>query len=195
MKIIAFDPSMSTGVAIGTIRNKKLYIEKVGLIFGDHSLEQGFVFLDYEVKISKLLLLENPNFVVQEGYFVSRGFVQGVDVNFGLRTVISMACARENKPLFVASPSEWKKFVAKRSTPTKEDKKKFKNKAKKMFIQEALKEKGITLPDKYIGEKGRKMQVPSDVWDAIGILLYGAYIVDCVTETEDVNFNDIVLFY
>lgn len=194
MKIIAFDPSMSTGVAIGIIKNNKLYIEKVGLIFGNKDLDQGFAFLDYDVKVTKLLLLEEPNFVVQESYFASRGCTQGLEVNFGLRAIIAMACARENKPLFITSPSEWKRVVAKRSTPTKEDKEKFKNKAKKAFIQEAIKQKGIFLPEKYIGEKERNVNVPSDVWDAIGILIYGALIIDNVKQVEPNNISKIFIF-
>jgi len=194
LRVLAFDPSESTGVAIGTIKDKTLHIEKVGMLFAKKELDLGLMYLDYDMKVQRLIMIEEPQIVIQESFFASGKFCQGVDVNFVLRGLISMACSREDKSLLTASPSEWKKFVAKRSSPTKEEKLKYGTKAKKAFIQEALRNKGIILPEKYTGPSGRKINVTSDVWDAIGILLYGAYLIDHTDAVENITLQDLTLF-
>jgi hypothetical protein len=166
MKIIAIDPSKSTGISFyndGKITSSLILLEG----------EKGEVYKKWYDQLIAKIMLFNPDAIIQESFFTSGKFCQGVDVNFVLRGITQMICHTSNTTILECSPSEWKKYISTRSTPTKEQKELWKTKANKKFIQEALdKDWGIQFPEK-LGKK----QLPSDIVDSVGILLYGIYLL------------------
>lgn len=194
-RVLALDPSCSTGVAVGIINPQNIMsIQEVGLFLADKEKSQGQMYVEYLERLRLLVQNLNPDIIIHETFFSSGKFAQGVDVNFVLRGLIKIVIFENSKITFEASPSEWKKFIAKRSTPTKDEKQVYGTKANKMFIQKAIIESGINVAEHYIGVSKRKVKVPSDVWDAIGILRYGCYLASYCHEVEPINIENIIIY-
>ena len=168
MRILAFDPSKTCGAALvddGILRHSWLILAPEG--------NNGLIYRFFLNSIKNIIMWNIPDLIVQESYFVGK-FHNGADVNYVLRGLIELAAADSGRPLRYVTPTEWKKHVAGRSTPSVEQKKLWGAKANKQFIIKALEEDfGISLPD-YIDSKGKAKKPTSDCWDAIGIALCAA---------------------
>jgi hypothetical protein len=106
-----------------------------------------------------------------EDYFFSKRFAQGGTLNVALRTAIHIQARLMGLEYTVLNVSNWKKFIAGRSTPTKEQKAKWgKEAAKKLMIQQALWDKWqFRFPNHSISKKtGRPIKFRYDVVDAVG---------------------------
>ncbi len=134
------DPARSTGYALAEVIDGKANIYEYGIIDVDTSSEYvGDWCLDMMSRVTALILKHNVTEVCVEDYFFSSKFASGVNVNSAFRTAIHIACRQLKIPYFILNISEWKKFVAGKSTPTKEQKKLWtKEAAKKIFVQDAL---------------------------------------------------------
>lgn len=114
-----------------------------------------------------------PDLLIIEDYFFRSKFATGANLNPKIRGVYEMASRKNNIPYVMPSPPEWKKAVAGRAYPDKAQKKKWKAKANKMIIVEALEGHGIICPKKIINPiTNKKNLFPFDVSDAIGMLLW-----------------------
>lgn len=168
MKILAFDPANSCGFAFwdGVAVSQTGYHTFVKTpIDGDRLLE---VFRWTKEQID----LWKPDLVLAEGFFASGRFANGVEVNFGIRAAIMMACAQYEKMHLVYTPTEWKRKLLGRTNPTKAEKKRWgKAKAKKEITVQKLRELGCPIPKKVTSEKGNQVNFRYDCSDALGILV------------------------
>jgi Holliday junction resolvasome RuvABC endonuclease subunit len=137
--------------------------------------------------ITTTLVEHGVSHVVCEDYFFSKRFATGSPVNVLLRAAVYMAARRLGIEYTLVSPSVWKTFVAGRSTPTKDQIKKWnKVHAKKFFIQQALWEKyGFRFPNHVLSLVTNKPIRPkADNIDACGI---GVYYAGCVKQIPRKN--------
>ena len=179
MRILAFDPSKSCGIALledGVLRNSWLFISP--------DADNGEVYRSFLNQVKLTMMWNIPDLVVLESYFVGK-FHNGADVNYTLRGLIELAAADAGKPVQYVSPTEWKKFVAGRSTATIEQKKMWGAKSNKQFIIKALEDRfGVTLPP-MVGLRGKEKSPPSDCYDAIGIALCAAQSRERIESTVE----------
>ncbi len=142
MKVLALDPGNSTGYALVDVNeaNNTADIYEYGIIEPDTSSEyMGDHCISLMNKISDIIKKESVDKVCVEDYFFSQRFANGCNVNAAYRTCIHIRCRELGVPYEILNISLWKKYVAGRSTPTKEQKRIWgKGPAKKLYIQQAL---------------------------------------------------------
>jgi Holliday junction resolvasome RuvABC endonuclease subunit len=167
MRILSIDPATSSGYTI----------------FEDgEMLENGFFKsperdLGYRLKntynfFSELIDKGDIDEVCFEDFKVGK-LASAAESSYGYRAIIRLLCSQRYLKYEVINVSEWKKFIAGRATPTKEQKEKYGKDANKMFIVEELKKRGFTLPDMTENKAtGRLSNTPFDCWDSIGIGLF-----------------------
>lgn len=137
--ILALDPATSTGYCLVEITNKKANIYEYGIIDVDISSEyQGDHCINLMDQIQTILNKHKITTIVIENYFFSNKFRQGSCVNAAFRTAIHILARNNNIDYIILSITEWKKYIAGRSNPTKEQKKQWGINAKKIYIQDAL---------------------------------------------------------
>ncbi|RLC98144.1 MAG: hypothetical protein DRI46_11855 [Chloroflexi bacterium] len=177
MRILSFDPANSTGWAVTEILDDKAVI----IDYGDFSISPSEFMGDRcnEMfnKTTSMIVGMDINFVTIESYFFSRLTANGSNVNAAFRTAIHMACRQLKTDYEILNISAWKRCIAGRSTPTKEQKKQYgKAKANKAFIQQALWTRfGIKFPNHSISEKTGKPVLPrNDYIDAVSMAIYYA---------------------
>lgn len=175
--VLGLDPAEWCGYCLAEVTPEKVRIFEYGRIVVDTSAElQGKWCHDLTRKIIKLIRKYNVTEVAVENYFFSHKTRQGSDVNAAYRTAIHMLCTSKkiDIPYTKISITEWKKYIAGRSTPTKEQRKKWKKDANKFFIQEALYlRRGIRFPNHIISEKtGKPIYYQSDAVDAVAQTIY-----------------------
>jgi len=135
--------------------------------------------LDLIRKLDELEYNINADEVAVEDYFFSGRFAKGSNVNPSYRAAIYMWARRNAMHYEILNISNWKVFIAGRSTPTKEQKLKWgKEAAKKLATVEALwKRWNIRLPNHSISENtGKPIAFRFDVADAIAQAMYAAYL-------------------
>lgn len=125
--------------------------------------------------IGNLLDQINPTRLVIEDYFFRGKFAMGANINPKIRGVFEMVASYPDRriPYVMVQPTHWKKVIAGRATPTGSQKRKWKSKANKLFIVEALRERhGITCPVSMTNPStGRLINFKYDISDALGILI------------------------
>lgn len=184
-KYLVIDPGHSTGYCILDISNKIGTITKYDFHEIDHSSEYSGDWCNYLKKwVEEKIKAENIVMVIREDYFFSGRFRNGSDVNVSYRTAIDMATRKLKLPYHVVSPSIWKKFICGRSTPTKEQKKKYGKNAKKYMINEALWLRyKIKFPNYTHSQKnGRNIMFRHDIVDAVAMGIYFMRIIKDVNE-------------
>jgi Holliday junction resolvasome RuvABC endonuclease subunit len=182
--ILGIDPATSTGYCIITI-NKDVNIpnkEKIANIikYGYFDIDTSSIYegnwcIDLQNKIKNIIDEYKINEVAIEDYYFNKKSRNGANINVAYRTSIHILCCQMNIPYDIISISQWKNFIARRSTPTKEQKNKYgKAHSKKLFIQEALyNEFGIIFPNHSISHKtGKPIGFRSDIVDVIGISIF-----------------------
>lgn len=166
-KPLSYEEKKSEGFSI--IRDPKVYTCNISSEKGDST---GEICQDIFNHFEKIILKQKTPFtrVAIEQYMFSRGKKTGATLNVSIRTAIIMLCQKHNIPYIIIPISLWKKSVAGRAFPTKEQKALWKSKANKFFILEALKTKyGINFPEKIKSQKSKRMiNFKCDISDAIG---------------------------
>ena len=174
--ILALDPALSSGYAIGQINDRSCNIIEYGYIDVDNSSEyQGDHCIDLMRRLDELYDRTKFEAVGVEAYFFSSRFCSGSDVNAAFRTAIHIWCRQKKIPYTILNISNWKSFVAGSSTPSKVQKLAWgKEKAKKLYIQQALWTRhGIRFPNHSLSEKtGKAIQFRYDIVDAVAQLIY-----------------------
>lgn len=176
MNILVLDPAASTGYALVEVDGDTATVFDYGFIDVDtSSLYEGDWCIDLMTHVKYLIQLHDVKEVAVEDYFFSSRFASGTNVNSAYRTAIHILCRQLNLPYDVLNVSQWKKHVANRSTPTKEQKKKWgKEAAKKLYMQQALWDRyGIRFPNHSISSKtGKPVLFRYDIVDAVGQAIF-----------------------
>lgn len=175
--LLALDPGSSTGYCLVNInKEEKADIYEYGFI--DVTLTsnyQGDHCIDLMNKIQTLITTHKVTHIAIEDYFFSKRFCNGSTVNAAFRTAIHILTRQNNIPYTILNISSWKTFVAKRATPTKEQKTKWGvTLAKKMYMQQALWEHySFKFPNHSISTTTKKPIVfRFDIVDVIGQAIY-----------------------
>lgn len=175
-KILVIDPAASTGFCVVHLDGSDAHIVRYGIIDIDTNTEYlGDRCIELMGKIRDLIISEGITDVALEDYFFGSRFAQGSDVNTAYRTAIHITCRQLGLPYSILNVTEWKKAVAGRSTPTKEQKKQWgKDPAKKLFIQEALWDyHRFRFPNHSISQAtGKPILFRYDVVDAVGMAVF-----------------------
>lgn len=180
--ILSLDPANSTGFCISNINmeKKEACIIEYGYIEIEKDTKKeveyvGDQCIDLMKKVSTLIDTHKVSHITVEDYFFSMSFSTGATVNVAYRTAIHILARQRNIPYTILNVSEWKKFIAGRATPTKEQKTKWgSTDAKKLFIQQALWERfNIRFPNHSISEKTRKpILFRFDIVDVVGQCIF-----------------------
>jgi Holliday junction resolvasome RuvABC endonuclease subunit len=183
MIVLILDPGSSTGYCIVNIDIEKsiAVINEYGFIKVDLSSEyQGDHCINLMERIQEIIDEKNINHIGIEDYFFSNRYLTGCNVNGAFRTAIHILARQNNLKYNILNISAWKNFVAGKSTPTKEQKKKWgPGPAKKLYIQQALYEKfGFRFPNHSISEKTKKpILFCYDIVDSVGLAVYFCCII------------------
>jgi Holliday junction resolvasome RuvABC endonuclease subunit len=178
MRVLAIDPGASTGICIADLdkQNDTATIIHYDYLNVDTSSNyQGDHCIDLMNKIELLIKTWNIKAVCIEDYFASGRFASGTDINYFYRAACHIKCRQLGIPYEILNISAWKSFIAGRSQPTKDQKKKWgKEAAKKLFIQQALYERfNIRFPNHSISELTQKPIVfRYDIVDVVGQMIY-----------------------
>lgn len=180
MIILNFDPAKSTGFSVIKIDEASSSGEIIAYGFievDDSSPYLGDWCIDFRKKVKDLIEIYKPSVISLEDYFFSSKFAMGAGVNTAFRTVIHVLARDLSMHYEVLNVSSWKIHVCGRSTPTKEQKKKYGKDAKKSMIIEALRDRhGIKLPEFSISKKtNKKIKFRSDISDAIAQSMFAAF--------------------
>lgn len=199
MKVLALDPAVSTGYCILSIENDTASIVKYGYIEVGNYEYSGDRCINLMDQVHQLIKYHDIEKVCVEDYFFSRKTANGSNVNAAFRTAIHIVTRQLNIPYEILNISLWKKYTAGRSTPTKEQKKKWGvEPAKKLMMQQALWEKhGIRFTNHSISLKtGKPVKFRYDIVDAVsmGIFYCRIYLnvrdIRCdVVPPDDVEFK------
>lgn len=172
--ILVLDPAESTGYAVVHVdepQSSADIFEYGYLNINTTSNYMGDWLLDLSKCVEALITRYDVKLVVVEDYFFSSRFTTGSNVNPAYRAAIHMTARQLGLPYEILNISQWKSFVAGRSVPTKNQKKKWgKAAANKLFIQEALWNRhGIRFPNHSISDKtGKPIKFRYDIVDAVG---------------------------
>jgi Holliday junction resolvasome RuvABC endonuclease subunit len=201
-RILALDPAASTGYAVMILDkdNDSASIIEYGFINVDVKSEfQGDHCINLMNQVSNLIDKYSIDEACIEDYFFSQRFASGSNVNAAYRTALHILLRQKNLPYTILNISAWKSFVAGRSVPTKEQKKKWgKTLANKLYIQQALWEKwGFRFPNHSLSEKtGKPISFRYDVVDVVAQSVYFAGLLNGVKKIylnvqtpPDVIFN------
>lgn len=178
--VLVLDPALSTGYVVMKVDplESKADIFVCGSITLDSQKEyEGDQCLELMKQIGELMDKHCVKKVGFESYFFSKRFAMGSTLNVALRTAIEIETRRRGLEYDILNISQWKSFVAGRSTPTKEQVRAWgKEPAKKLFIQQALWDNfGFRFPNHSISPKtGRPVSFCLDIIDATAQAVYFA---------------------
>lgn len=168
MKVLALDPATTTGWAF----YDEISVSDAGYVTFVPTEQEGDRLLQAHRWLKSLIYEMKPDLILGEGYFSSGRFANGSNVNHELRGVFKMTSFEAGLSYTIVGPSEWKKALCGRTTPTKAEKKLHgKEKAKKMMTVDALTALGLIVPVKIRNVKtGNMINFKFDTTDALGIL-------------------------
>ena len=176
MNILVLDPACSTGFAVVNVDGQDATIFEYGYIdINTTSLYEGDWCISLMFHIELLINKHNIKEVAIEDYFFSSKFASGTNVNMAYRTAIHITCRKLGLTYDILNISQWKKHVAGRSTPTKEQKRKWgKEAAKKLYMQQALYDiYNIKFPNHSLSSKtGKPILFRYDIVDAVGQAIF-----------------------
>jgi Holliday junction resolvasome RuvABC endonuclease subunit len=197
--ILTLDPGQSCGYSVAKIDGDHCEIIEYGFIDVDNSSPyMGDWCIDLQRRLSEINDRISADEVAVEDYFYSSRFKQGANVNPAYRAAIHMWCRSRNMHYEILNISNWKVFIAGRSTPTKLQKQKWgASPAKKLMVVEALwKRFNIRFPNHSISENtGKPIIFRFDVVDAVAQGMYAAFArYNCKTYTCSVPVPPDVTF-
>jgi Holliday junction resolvasome RuvABC endonuclease subunit len=188
--ILVLDPALSTGYCLVSVSDpsEKAIIYKYGFIDVDNTSDFSADWcLNLQVQLREICINHSVTHIAVENFFFSKKSANGSTVNIELRTAIYILARTLGLEYTILGISEWKKFVSGRTTPTKEQKKKWgAQRAKKLAIQEALWLKyGFKFPNHSLSKKtGKPVSFRLDVVDAVAQAVYFVEIYLHCTEIQ-----------
>lgn len=191
--VLVLDPAKSTGYClVKLIKNISADIFEYGFVDVDTSSNyQGDHCIDLMKRVENLIVKHKVNQLAIEDYFFSNRFRSGSNVNAAFRTAIHIVARQRNLEYTVLNISSWKTFVAGRSTPTKEQKKKWgATHAKKLYMQQALWENHhFRFPNHSISQTtGKPVVFRFDIVDVVAQAVYFCGLVNGVKK-EDIKMS------
>lgn len=137
---------------------------------------QGDWLIDLEKQVQSLIEKYRPVRVIREQYFFSPRTRTGSEVNVIYRGMIDLVARKNDLPYSTVSPSDWKKFICSRTTPTRSQVQHWgKGFAKKFMVQQSLWERyQIRFPNHSYSPKGTRVKFKHDIIDAVAMGVYYA---------------------
>jgi len=188
--ILSLDPAACTGYCLIKIDNNAAEIYEYGFIDVDtNSNFQGDHCIDLMSRVEELIKHHNVQHITVEDYFFSQRFASGSNVNAAYRTAIHILACRLKIPYTILNISAWKTFVAGRSIPTKDQKKKWgATPAKKLFIQQALWERwGFRFPNHSLSSKTNKPVAFK--FDIVDVVAQAVYYIGLVLGIRNIHLS------
>lgn len=188
--VLVLDPAISTGYALVAVSEgaEVAIIYEYGFLDVNSSSQYvGDWCLDLQSQLEVIIKKHCVQHIAVEDFFFARRTANGSKVNVELRTAIYILARSLKIPYTILSITEWKKFVAGRSTPTKEQKKQWgPAPSKKLMIQEALWNKyKIRFPNHSISKKtGKPINFRMDIVDVVAQSIYFCKIFLNVSSVE-----------
>jgi Holliday junction resolvasome RuvABC endonuclease subunit len=204
--LLTLDPATSTGFCLTKLFSTeegyvRASIYEYGFIDVDCSSEyQGDHCISLMAKLEEMIATHTVTHIAIEDYFFSKKFASGCNANAAFRTAIHILSRSKGIPYTILGISAWKSYVAGKSTPLKEQKKKWgAEAAKKLYIQQALWERnGFRFPNHSISSKsGRPIQFRLDIVDSVAQTVYFCGMLRRVPNkniTLDVEIPDDIVF-
>lgn len=200
MKVaLVLDPAISTGYCLVKINGTKADIYEYGFLeVQDDTDFDGDRCINLMNQVKDIILKHGVTEIALEDYFFSKRFASGGTLNVAFRTAIWIQARMLGLNYTILNISNWKKFIAGRSTSTKEQKALWgKEPSKKIMIQQALWEKyKFRFPNHSISKKtGKPIKFRYDVVDAVGQAVFFCRLHLNLTEVElSVKASDDVIF-
>lgn len=163
VRVLSIDPAISSGWAVFAGPDNALCIESWGFFKVACSSEYaGDSCLSMYSQFANIVEAHAPlHHVFIEDYFFARRKCNGCSLNVKLRAAIEMFLRQRDMKYSLISPASWWSFIVGSSQA--------KGRARKEKTREALASKyRLELPDRV-----DKKLLPHDVYDAIGIGIYG----------------------
>lgn len=187
LTLLTLDPATSTGYSL-----TRLGIDDDGYYSGADIYEHGFIDVDTTSefqgdhcinlmeRIQTLITDHSVGHIAIEDYFFSKRFCNGSNVNAAYRTAVHILARQNDIEYTILNISAWKTFVAGRSVPSKEQKRKWgPTPAKKLYIQQALWDYyGFRFPNHSISETtGKPITFRCDIVDVVAQTVYYCGII------------------
>lgn len=193
--VLILDPAASTGYCLLKIDGTAGRIYEYGFIdIVNDSDYDGDRCIDMMNQIKHLIEKHGVCELAVEDYFFSQRSAQGGMLNVALRTAIYIQARLLGLKYTVLNVSNWKKFIAGRTTPTKDQKARWgKAPAKKLMIQQALWDKyRFKFPDHSISLKtGKPIKFRYDIVDAVAqAVFFGRLYLNLTDVKLDVRIQD-----
>lgn len=197
-RVLILDPAESTGYCLVSIdeTTKSADIFEYGIIEIDKTSDyRGDHYLDLMNKIQYILNSHDIQHIAIEDFFFNKKKATGSTENAAYRTAIHILARNNNIDYTVLSITEWKKYVAGRSIPNREEKKLWGKDANKIYIQHALwKRYGFRFPNHSVSKlTGNPIKFRFDIVDVIGQAIYFLAIYCNIMQVSlSVEYTDIV---
>jgi Holliday junction resolvasome RuvABC endonuclease subunit len=140
---LTLDPALCTGYCISDYKSGEIIIIECGIINLTKSTKNNIVTHGQQIRqlydsVKNLIIKFNIGIIGSEDYVFSKFAKSGANLNVKLRAAIELAANDFNLIHHTLPITEWKKSVAGRAIPTKEQKALYGKGANKEFIVEAL---------------------------------------------------------
>jgi Holliday junction resolvasome RuvABC endonuclease subunit len=185
--VLTLDPGTSTGYCL-----TRLGVDDSGYYSDADIYEYGFIDVDTTSnfqgdhclnlmkRVQEKITEHSVEHIAIEDYFFSKRFCTGSNVNAAFRTAIHILARQHEIEYTILNISAWKTFIAGRSTPSKDQKRKWGAlPAKKLYIQQALWSYfGFKFPNHSISEAtGRPIAFRCDIIDVVAQATYYAGLI------------------
>jgi len=188
--VLVLDPAACTGYCLIKTDANSADIYDYGYLDVDTSSNyQGDHCIDLMQRVSEIVKKHNVEHIAIEDYFFSQRFASGSNVNAAYRTALHILACQLKIPYTILNISAWKTFVAGRSIPTKEQKKKWgATPAKKLFIQQALWERWkFRFPNHSLSSKtGKPVTFKFDIVDVVA---QGVYFSGLILGIKNISLS------
>jgi Holliday junction resolvasome RuvABC endonuclease subunit len=187
MIALVIDPGTSTGYSLIEVDDNGEWAN----IYHDDYLQidtsseyQGDHCIDLINQLQEIIDENKVDKICVEDFFFTKRKATGCNVNSAFRTAIHILARNNDIPYHIINISAWKTYIAGRSNPTKEQKRKWgKSLANKFFIQEALwKRFKFKFPNHSISKNtGKPIAFRLDQVDVTGMAVYYCGIIEGVS--------------
>lgn len=186
--VLTIDPGESCGFCVARMEDAHADIVEYGYLDVDTTSDYvGDWCNSLAASVESIIKRTGATEIAVEDYFFSSKFCSGSNINPAYRAAIHMTIRRLGLKYTILNISQWKSFVAGRSVPTKEQKKKWgKTPANKLYMAQAIWDRyKIRFPNHSLSEKTNKpILFRYDIVDAVGqMICFCKLHLNCLTVT------------